>query len=273
MKVPQIEGLPQLDGRKKFTATVLTLLIGLVGLLVTSGLITEATADTITQILSMAIPLLVVTGYNIYQGKQDIKKEEVKIADIKRSEKPKIEDEERIATNPSPEPGLETAPLDMTALMAVAEKAAVNYGGGESALWRGYRDAMAKTSCFYLGHAQTAWDKAAELAQLAFKQEAGFNIQEAHEHLDDGGACPYVSVDSMARQLGYYTLLEDVRMCIRVVNDLDALAREPVDLVEKFKGTTPTLYAVGVHADEIMGEHVDIISRPDYQDFEGGIIG
>lgn len=66
-----------LEGKKKFTATLTMGLIGFVGLLVTTGIIGEQTAEPIVQMMSLGLPLALAFVYDVMQGLHDRKKEDV----------------------------------------------------------------------------------------------------------------------------------------------------------------------------------------------------
>ena len=124
----------KLEGKKKFTAELLGLATALVGILVTSGVLTEESADLITQILIIVVPIGGATLYGLIQGSHDKKKEEKAIETIKRDEAywqaqaiksetkaPPIINE--VAIQPEPD-----IPLDFNVLEEQAKKFAAEQG-------------------------------------------------------------------------------------------------------------------------------------------------
>lgn len=114
-----------------------------------------------------------------------------------------------------------------------------------------YRDIGMKVRCKHIAHALSYWDMYVELAHEAFTARAGFSPGDAENHLDKGGGCPYVSVESMARQEGYYPLLLDVRHAIDKQRDMEKLAATDIDWKYKLGGSA-SLYIVGVTAEEML---------------------
>lgn len=68
-----------IDGKKKFTAYVVGALTSVIGLLVTTGIIGEGTADAITSVISVIAPILGAVLYDWFQSKHDIAKEYAKV--------------------------------------------------------------------------------------------------------------------------------------------------------------------------------------------------
>jgi hypothetical protein len=85
----------KLDGKKKWTATLITFATAILGALVTTGVIGQEAADSAVQATSILAPLAMGAMYNLMQGQQDKKKEDTKKADIeKQTEELKLKEEE-----------------------------------------------------------------------------------------------------------------------------------------------------------------------------------
>jgi len=120
-----------------------------------------------------------------------------------------------------------------------------------------YRHEGRKTKCHHLEHALAYVDKYIELVQLALATILKYPVDEADKHLgDERGSCPYVTVESMARQQGWLTLLSSYRQAIRMMHFTERL-KEQVDAgyITDWKyrlGPGATLHGVADTADDLI---------------------
>lgn len=73
-----------IEGKKKWTVTIITFATAIIGASVTTGILGEESADTIIQAVSILAPLVLGIVYNIMQGRQDEKKAEVEKAKVEQ---------------------------------------------------------------------------------------------------------------------------------------------------------------------------------------------
>ncbi len=241
-----------LDGKKKFTATAMGFLTSILGGLVTSGILTQQSAEPVIQILAIAGPLALAFGYDIFQGVQDNKKETVKI----EHEKTIQVQAQTTPSMPTPEV-IEAAfpvPFDAEAFdKKVESKAPETYlDANDMTRFFAARDLGRTTPCSYLNKAVDYWLYLLDKAHKAFICKFGYPYNEAENHLADDKSCPYYSVENMARQKGidYYAMLRELKWAERKVKDIEELYHSDIDWITKLE--RPTLYSVGQLAQEML---------------------
>lgn len=236
-----------LIGKKK----VIYIVSGILGNLAAQYLTPEA-ASQVTKLLAELTPIvLALTGVGV-ETTLDIKRNDT-AKETQKTEQLKWQgssDPENL------EPEVIVEPFDMGGFMARVERLAEwKWPGTEHkrALWYAYREVGMTVKCRHITHALAYWDKAVQLVHEAFFEVAGFQPGEAIHQLDRGkNMCPHPSVESMARDEGYFNLLVDTRYTTMKQREVEAVFESEIDWKYKLGGHA-SLYMVGERADDLLG--------------------
>jgi len=257
----------QLEGKKKFIATVTAI--------VASGLalfLTPSQVAPLTQTLAVLSPLVLGFIYDLLQAKHDDKKEQVKV----EVEKAKVEVEKTKRMDSGK--GLQIVvdevvelqqdldslkqeayyePFDAEAFGKNLETRAAKTSGvvNPATILYAAESKGKITKCYDLDNALLYWDMLCTKTEDAFSFIFGYPYSEAEKHLADDKTCPYYSVDNMARQKGieYWAMLRNYRWHYEKVADLEALVESDIDWGAKLSKQNQTLFGLGALAGELLG--------------------
>jgi len=117
------------------------------------------------------------------------------------------------------------------------------------------KDKGRSTRCKHIDQSLSYWDFLRTKVLQAFEYMFGFSYAKAENHLaDDNKACPYYSVENMARQKGihYWAMLRNVRDIMRTQAYLEALSDSDIDWTQKLSPRDHTLLNLGNQAVELL---------------------
>ena len=243
----------KIEGHKKWTATLAGLATSIIGLLVTSGVLTEESASTVTQLVVFLAPLLGAGLYDVLQGAQDLQKEKTKqVIAVNGGLKEKKEEVAPFEIKPfADEPpafdtdSFDSLQADRAKRIYTVDNPATQFYSAESL--------GAQTNATHIETAIDFWIYLKDKSYAAFEWLFGFPYDKAQEHLKDNKTCPYYSVENMARQRGiqYWRMLLDVRRVEKILTNIIDLSESGIDW--KASLASPTLYSIGSLAGQLLG--------------------
>ena len=224
-----------IDGKKKFTATLVSIAASLVGLF-----FTPETAEPLVQCIAVAGPLVLGFLYDWFQSRHDVKKKEVefKQAEVSLAQVQNGNAQQGQPTIDYRQPTIVT-PFDPeafhTEVLAEVEKrySEVN----PATIYYMARDKGLTAPCGDISQAQDYWDYLAALVTEADKW--------LEEQTKQEGPC---SKQSPA----YYALHRDYQRVIRKRNDLEAVVVRNVPWQLKLSSQHQTLYYLGELSEELL---------------------
>lgn len=242
-----------LEGKKKFTAYLVGIISSVIGLLVTTGIIGEGTADAVTSVMAVAAPILGAALYDWFQSRHDVAKEYAK-AEIARSRNSAPSGtatgtcRQYEQTAPAVQPGEKIRPVDdfdQTEFISYVHSQAVDTASSMfpaaptslTSILRAAEQVGTKIPCTDIRQAEAYWDYLAELAEDAWKQLEFDNR--------DAKGCKL-----FPPQL--YEARANTRRINAFRNSLQRMIEANADWSQARSSTTalPTLYSIGLYAGE-----------------------
>lgn len=228
------QAISKIDGKKKFTATMVSIAASLVGLF-----FTPESAAPITQTIAVAGPLILGFLYDWFQSRQDIKTKE---AEIKQAEVSLVKAQNEIpqpTPQPPPPPAVPVIPFDPETFHTdVLEEVQKRYTEVNPAtIFYLSRDKGMIAPCSDISQAQDYWDYLLALATQADEWLLELSKSE--------GLC---SKQSPA----YYAMRRDYQRVVRKRNDLETVVVRGVPWQLKLGSQHQTLYYLGELSEELL---------------------
>lgn len=229
----QVTTTSAIDGKKKFTATLVSIAASLIGLFCT-----PETAEPLTHTVAVAGPLVLGLLYDWFQSRHDIKKKE---AEIKQAEVSltQVQNGQALAALQQAQPAAPVKPFDPeafhTEVLAEVEKRYTEVN--PATIYYMARDKGLTAPCTDISQAQDYWDYLIALAREADKWLEELARKE--------GPC---SKQSPA----YYAMHRDYQRVIRKRNDLEAVAVRNITWQLKLSPQHQTLYYLGELSEELL---------------------
>lgn len=227
---------PTIDGKKKFTATLVSIAASLVGLF-----FTPENAAPITQAIAVAGPLVLGFLYDWFQSRQDIKSKEV---EIKQAEVSLVIAQNEILkpipqSLPTPPPPVPVTPFDPEAFHTdVLDEVQKRYTEVNPAtIYYMARDKGMTAPCSDISQAQDYWDYLFVLATQADKWLEDLSKSE--------GPCSRQSP-------AYYAMHRDYQRVVRKRNDLETVVARNIPWQLKLGSQHQTLYYLGELSEELL---------------------
>lgn len=172
-----------LNGKKKWSAVMVSLLTSMVGGLVSSGTIGSETAEPLTVIITTVLPLILGGTYTVAQGVQDKKKEEVKIEEKKVEEANAFVNEtlyNEIKELRSKVDLLESVPFDVDRADKESRSRALKFDFNDDPfnIYKGARAYLSVTPVKNLDQLQDATDWIVSKIKTAYKDKFGEEYED-----------------------------------------------------------------------------------------------
>jgi len=213
-----------LEGKKKFTATVLAVIASIVGALATQGVIGQGTSESLIQLSAILGPLALGFFYDLIQGRHDQKKEEVKIEVAKAESQKQIVApvvqyvEEKLAQ-----------PFDAQAFAdKVKTNTASRYGEvNEFTEFYTARDLGKERTIDHIDQAIDYWSYLYNKGNAAFTKKFSFDFADRFDKKNltatlGSQTCTFPDINTMAVQKGVD--------CLAILREMERIEQKRADL-------------------------------------------